>query len=203
MPRLGRVYPASEGFIAAADRGPGQGLRLIPDNGLFYEFVPLAELAASTPTRHSVANIELGLDYAIAVTSCAGLWAYVMGDTVKFVEHKAPRLLVTGRTSYTLSSFGEHLMGGEIEDAVSAAASAIGAQIADFAVSRFPGRQNSRGESLPGRVQHALPNAPRRSAFSRSSMMCCRGAMTTTRIVRAVRPDPRRARAARGPSRPG
>jgi hypothetical protein len=112
------VYPASEGFIAAADRGPGQGLRLIPDNGLFYEFVPLAELAASTPTRHSVANIELGLDYAIVVTSCAGLWAYVMGDTVKFVEHRPPRLLVTGRTSYTLSSFGEHLTGDEIEDAV-------------------------------------------------------------------------------------
>jgi hypothetical protein len=140
------VYPASEGFIAAQDRGPGEGLRLIPDNGLFYEFVPLAELAAATPTRHWVANIELGLDYAVVVTSCAGLWAYVMGDTVKFVEHKPSRLLVTGRTSYTLSSFGEHLTGGEIDDAVGAAASAIGAQIVDFAVGAvFPDRESSRG----------------------------------------------------------
>jgi GH3 auxin-responsive promoter len=143
------VYPASEGFIAAADRGPGEGLRLIVDNGLFYEFVPLDELAAANPTRHSVTNIELDLDYAIVVTSCAGLWAYVMGDTVKFVEREVPRLLVTGRTSYTLSSFGEHLTGGEIEDAVSAAASAVGAQIADFAVGAiFPDDEGSRGGHL-------------------------------------------------------
>ncbi len=143
------VYAASEGFIAAADRGPGEGLRLIVDNGLFYEFVPLGELGAASPTRHAAANIELGIDYAVVVSSCAGLWAYVMGDTVKFVERTPPRLLVTGRTSYYLSSFGEHLTGGEIEDAVAAAASAIGAQIADFAVGAiFPDDKNSRGGHL-------------------------------------------------------
>jgi len=143
------VYPASEGFIAAADRGPAEGLRLISGNGLFYEFVPLGELAAATPTRHCVANIEPGLDYAVVVTSCAGLWAYVMGDTVKFVEHSPPRLLMTGRTSYTLSSFGEHLTGGEIEDAVSAASSVIGAQIADFAVGAvYPDDKTGRGGHL-------------------------------------------------------
>jgi len=143
------VYAASEGFIASADRGPGEGLRLITDNGLFYEFVPLAELATANPTRHWVANIEPGLDYAIVITSCAGLWAYVMGDTVKFAEQKPARLLVTGRTSYTLSSFGEHLTGGEIEDAVSAASSAIDAQIADFAVGAiYPDHKTSRGGHL-------------------------------------------------------
>jgi hypothetical protein len=142
------VYAASEGFIASADRGPGEGLRLIADNGLFYEFVPLAELATANPMRHWVANIEPGLDYAIVVTSCAGLWGYVMGDTVKFVEQKPPRLLVTGRTSYTLSSFGEHLTGGEIEDAVSAASSAISAQIADFAVGAIYPDHNTSGGHL-------------------------------------------------------
>jgi hypothetical protein len=143
------VYAASEGFIASADRAPGEGLRLITDNGLFYEFVPLAELATANPKRHWVANIEPGLDYAIVVTSSAGLWAYIMGDTVKFIEQKPPRLLVTGRTSYTLSSFGEHLTGSEIEDAVSAASSAIGAQIADFAVGAiYPDHKTSRGGHL-------------------------------------------------------
>lgn len=143
------VYAASEGFIASADRAPGEGLRLITDNGLFYEFVPLAEIASANPRRHWVANIEPGLDYAIVVTSSAGLWAYIMGDTVKFIEQKPPRLLVTGRTSYTLSSFGEHLTGSEIEDAVSAASSAIGAQIADFAVgSIYPDHKTSRGGHL-------------------------------------------------------
>jgi hypothetical protein len=116
---------------------------------LFYEFVPLGELGAATPARHTLANIELGIDYAVVVSSCAGLWAYVVGDTVKFVDRAPPRLLVTGRTSYYLSSFGEHLTGDEIEDAVSAAASAIGAQIADFAVGAvFPDDKNSRGGHL-------------------------------------------------------
>ncbi|MBV9755536.1 MAG: GH3 auxin-responsive promoter family protein, partial [Alphaproteobacteria bacterium] len=67
------VYPASEGFIAAADRGPGEGLRLMLDNGLFYEFVPLEQLAAAAPDRHWIANAELGRDYALVLTSNAGL----------------------------------------------------------------------------------------------------------------------------------
>ena len=143
------VYAASEGFIAAADRGPGEGMRLLADNGLFYEFVPVEELSAANPTRHWVGNIELGVDYAIAVTSCAGLFAYVLGDTVKFVDRAPPRLIVTGRTSYYLSPFGEHLTGEEIEDAVSTAASSIGAQIADFSVGAlFPDKERRLGGHL-------------------------------------------------------
>jgi hypothetical protein len=143
------VYAASEGFIAVADRAPGEGMRVILDNGLFYEFVPLAELGNANPTRHWIGNAEAGIDYAIMVTSCAGLWAYVMGDTVRFVDLHPPRLLVTGRTSYYLSAFGEHLTGEEIEDAVSTAAAAIGAQIADFAVgSVFPNESRRLGGHL-------------------------------------------------------
>ena len=143
------VYAASEGFIAAADRGPGEGMRLVADNGLFFEFVPVEELTADNPTRHWAANFELGVDYAIAVSSCAGLFAYVLGDIVRFIDRKPPRLLVTGRTSYTLSSFGEHLTGDEIEDAVSTAAKAIGANIADFSVGAiFPDEEHSRGGHL-------------------------------------------------------
>ena len=143
------VYAASEGFIAAADRGPGEGMRLVCDNQLFFEFIPLDELERENPTRHWVKTIEPGIDYAIAVTSCAGLFAYVLGDTVKFVDRTPPRLLVTGRTSYYLSSFGEHLTGDEIEDAVGSAAAAIGAQISDFSVgSIFPEPGRSRGGHL-------------------------------------------------------
>ena len=129
------VYAASEGFIAAADRGPGEGLRVvIVDNGIFYEFVPVAEIDAAAPTRHWIGDIETGVDYAPALTTCAGLWAYVLGDTVRFVSRDPPRLLVTGRLSYTLSAFGEHLTGEEIEAAVTSAAAAIGAGVRDFAV---------------------------------------------------------------------
>ena len=128
------VYAASEGFIAVADRGDGEGLRLITDNGLFYEFVPLAELDEPNPTRHWLKDVETDVNYAVIVTSNAGLWSYILGDTVRFIERAPPRLLITGRTSYTLSAFGEHLIDEEIETAVAAAADAIGASVTDYSV---------------------------------------------------------------------
>jgi GH3 auxin-responsive promoter len=127
------VYAASEGFIAGADRGGGEGMRVNLDHGIFYEFVPIAEIGAANPTRHWIGDIETGIDYAPALTSCAGLWAYVVGDIVRFIERDPPRLLVTGRLSYTLSAFGEHLTGEEVEAAAAAAAEAISAGIRDFA----------------------------------------------------------------------
>jgi hypothetical protein len=132
--RTREVYPASEGFIAVADRGDGDGLRLIIDNGIFFEFVPLEELGSDDPTRHWVGNLETGVDYAIALSSNAGLYAYLIGDTVRFVERDPPRLLITGRTSYMLSAFGEHLIGSEIERAVHEAAEAQGVSIVEFSV---------------------------------------------------------------------
>jgi GH3 auxin-responsive promoter len=127
------VYAASEGFVAGADRGEGEGMRVNLDHGIFYEFVPLAEIDATQPARHSIADIETGVDYALALTTCAGLWAYIVGDVVRFVERDPPRLLVTGRLSYTMSAFGEHLTGEEIEAAVTTAAEAISAGLRDFA----------------------------------------------------------------------
>ncbi|WP_417519503.1 GH3 family domain-containing protein [Minwuia sp.] len=128
------VYPASEGFIAVADRADGEGLRLIIDNGIFFEFVPLAELGSDNPTRHWAGTIEPGIDYAVVLSSCAGLYAYLLGDTVRFVDTSPPRLLITGRTSYMLSAFGEHLIGSEIERAVNVAAQAQSVQIIEFSV---------------------------------------------------------------------
>ncbi|HUZ75871.1 MAG TPA: GH3 auxin-responsive promoter family protein [Stellaceae bacterium] len=143
---LREVYAASEGFIAVADRGSGEGLRLIADNGIFYEFVPVAELDAAAPTRHWLATIERGVDYAIVLTTCAGLWSYVLGDTVRFVAVRPPRLVVTGRLSYALSAFGEHLIGEEIEAAVAAAAAAVDRDVADFTVTAvFPAGPDERG----------------------------------------------------------
>lgn len=126
------VYPASEGFIALQDRGPGEGLRLLTDNGLFFEFVPVDALHDPSPPRHWLGDVEAGVNYAVVLTSNAGLWSYVLGDTVRFIETKPPRLLITGRTSYGLSAFGEHLTGEEIDRAVALAAAEIGAGVADY-----------------------------------------------------------------------
>ncbi|MGO9985095.1 MAG: GH3 auxin-responsive promoter family protein [Rhodomicrobium sp.] len=146
---LREVYPASEGFIALADRGPGEGLRLLLDNGLFFEFIPDEELGAPNPTRHWIGTAEAGLNYAIAVTSCAGLWSSIIGDTVRFISLDPPRISITGRTSYSLSAFGEHLIGEEIEGAVSMAAAAIGASVTDYSVSPiYPSRPGETGHHL-------------------------------------------------------
>lgn len=143
------VYAASEGFIGVADRGDGEGLRLITDNGLFFEFVPLEELEAEAPTRHWLKDVELGVNYALVVSSCAGLWSYVVGDTLRFIERNPPRILITGRTSYTLSAFGEHLIDEEIEAAVAAAAEAIGAAVVDYSVGALvPERSGELGQHL-------------------------------------------------------
>lgn len=146
---LREVYPASEGFFAVADHAQGEGLRLLTDTGIFYEFVPVDELEAPEPTRHTAADLEPGTNYAIVVSTCAGLFAYLVGDTVRFLERSPPRLVVTGRTSYTLSAFGEHLTGEEVEGAVTEAADAAGLRLADFAVGPvFPVSRGERGRHL-------------------------------------------------------
>jgi hypothetical protein len=96
-----------------------------------------------------VADSEVGVNYAVVMTTCAGLYSYVVGDTVRFVSRDPPRLVVSGRLSYTLSAFGEHLTGEEIEAAVAGAAAANGAELRDFAVgARYPERPGERGGHL-------------------------------------------------------
>jgi hypothetical protein len=151
------TYPCSEGFVAAEDpRWPGL-LRVLPDHGLFFEFVPLAELDAARPTRHTLAEVEPGVPYAVVLTTCAGLWAYVVGDTVAFERRDPPLLRFTGRTKYFLSAFGEHLISEEVERAVAAAAAACGAAVVDFHVGPVfpttpdrPGRHRFFVEFAPG-----------------------------------------------------
>jgi hypothetical protein len=143
---LREVYPASEGFIAVADRGYGDGLRMNLDHGIFYEFVPLEELESAQPTRHWIGNVQPDVNYAVIMTTCAGLWSYVIGDTVRFVDTQTPRILVSGRTSYYLSAFGEHLIAEEIEDGVSTAAQEIRTELSDFTVGPvFPERAGELG----------------------------------------------------------
>lgn len=134
------VYPASEGFIAIADRDPGDGLRLILDNGLFYEFVPLEQLDEPAPARHWIANAEVGRNYALVVTSNAGLWSYVLGDTVALIGLDPPRLRITGRITYDLSAFGEHLTGAELDAAIAAAAASVGTRVTDYAAAALAPR---------------------------------------------------------------
>ena len=145
------TYPSSEGFVATED--PRHGLlRLVPDHNLFFEFVPRDELDAPRPTRHTVAEVEPGVQYAVVLTTCAGLWSYVIGDTVCFERRDPPLLRFTGRTRYYLSAFGEHLISEEVERAVAAAATATNTAVVDFHVGPvFP-----ESPAAPGRHRYLV-----------------------------------------------
>ena len=131
--RLQESYPCSEGFIAFGDPRTGL-LRLLFDHGLFYEFVPVDELGSANPTRHWLGNAVQGVNYAIVVSTCAGMWSHIIGDTVRFESLDPPLLTFTGRTRYTLSAFGEHLISEEIEAAITTASAASNAAIRDWHV---------------------------------------------------------------------
>ena len=143
------VYAASEGFFGVADGADGEGLRLQLDNEVFYEFVPIDDLEADNPDCRWIGDVETGVNYAVVVSTAAGLWRYAVGDTVTVVSRNPPRVLVTGRTAYTLSAFGEHVIGAELEQAVAEAAKAVGTMVNDFAVgSLFSERSGARGGHL-------------------------------------------------------
>lgn len=166
---LREVYPASEGFIALQDERPEDGLRLLTDTGLFFEFVPVEELDSPNPTRHWIGNAEASVNYAIVLSTCSGCWGYVIGDTVRFVSLNPPRLLITGRTSYSLSAFGEHLIGEEIEDAVAAAAAAGGLTVTDFSVGAlYPKAAGELGGHLYIVEFEALPSSAAGAAFAKA-----------------------------------
>jgi hypothetical protein len=131
--RLQETYPCSEGFIAFGDPATDL-LRLVYDHGLFYEFVPVDELDGPSPTRHWLGNARVGVNYAIVLSTCAGMWSHIVGDTVRFESLDPPLLTFTGRTKYTLSAFGEHLISEEVEGAMAAAAAATGATVSEWHV---------------------------------------------------------------------
>ena len=142
---LREAYAASEGFIAVADRSPGEGLKLLLDNGLFYEFIEADQLDQPNPKRLWIDDVELDTDYALIITSCAGLWSYAIGDLVRFVDLETPRILVAGRVSHTLSTFGEHITGEQLEIAVATAARTVGVHVNDFAVASVLGTTSAVG----------------------------------------------------------
>jgi hypothetical protein len=131
--RLQETYPCSEGFIAFGDPATDQ-LRLVWDHGIFYEFVPANELESDQPSRHWLGTAQTGVNYAIVVSTCAGMWSHIIGDTVRFESLQPPLISFTGRTKYTLSAFGEHLISEEVEAAMARASTATGAAIRDWHV---------------------------------------------------------------------
>ncbi len=126
------TYPASEGFIAFQDLPSSDGLLLNCNAGIFFEFIPVAEIDAPNPTRLCLAEVKLDENYAIILSTNAGLWAYNIGDTVKFVSLNPFRIKVTGRIKHFTSAFGEHVIGEEVDYAMQKAISESDAVVTEF-----------------------------------------------------------------------
>ncbi len=131
MPSL-ETFPASEGFIGFQDEWPSQGLLLIPDAGIFYEFIPADQFYDDDPPRVALWDVEKDVNYVMIMSTNAGLWGYNIGDTIRFVSTDPYRFVSTGRLTHFTSAFGEHVIAQEAEDAITGAAAATGAVVTEF-----------------------------------------------------------------------
>ncbi len=109
------LFPASEGFFAYQNKQDEEGLLLLLNAGIFYEFIPAEEYFNENPTRLTIGEVEVGKYYALIINNNAGLWGYSLGDTVKFVSTNPYKLIVSGRIKHFISAFGEHVIGEEVE----------------------------------------------------------------------------------------
>lgn len=127
-----QTFPASEGFFAFQDDYTKEGLLLLTNHGIFYEFIPLEEYGKPGARRLTLKEIELHKDYALILTTNSGLWAYSIGDVVRFISKDPYRVLVSGRTKHFTSAFGEHVIAFEVEEAMKATLEKHPAQITEF-----------------------------------------------------------------------
>ena len=128
------VYPASEGFIAFQDSQSAEGMLLNVNSGIFFEFIRAEEVFDDNARRYSLGEVEAGINYAVILSTNAGLWAYNLGDTVKFVSLNPYRIVVSGRIKHFTSAFGEHVISEEVEGAVRYAVQELNIDISEFHV---------------------------------------------------------------------
>ena len=152
------LYPASEGFFAFQDSQKEQGMLLNTNSGIFFEFVPVAEINNENPARLGLKDVKVGENYALIISSNAGLWAYNIGDTIKFLSTEPYRIVVTGRIKHFISAFGEHVIGEEVEAALLHASAAENIQIKEFTVAPFISQTNGKSYHEWFIEFEALPN---------------------------------------------
>ncbi|WP_026063359.1 GH3 auxin-responsive promoter family protein [Pedobacter arcticus] len=126
------TYNASEGFFGIQDQSDSSDLLLMLDYGIFYEFIPMEEVDKEFPDTVSLSEVELGKNYAMVISTNAGLWRYMIGDTVTFTTKNPYRLKITGRTKHFINAFGEEVIIDNAEKALNKACADTDAQIKDY-----------------------------------------------------------------------
>jgi hypothetical protein len=128
------LYPASEGFFAFQDKQNEKGMLLQLNSGMFYEFIKADEFFNENPTRITIKDVELGVNYVLIISTNAGLWGYNIGDTIQFTSLKPYRVIVSGRIKHFISAFGEHVIGKEVEYALNEVIQDTNIRINEFTV---------------------------------------------------------------------
>ncbi|WP_433814497.1 GH3 family domain-containing protein [Flavobacterium johnsoniae] len=128
------LFPASEGFFAYQDSQKEKGMLLLLNSGIFYEFIKADEFFTEKPKRYTIGEVEIGVNYALIVSTNAGLWGYNIGDTIQFTSLKPYRVIVSGRIKHYISAFGEHVIANEVENAMKEATAGTNIVINEFTV---------------------------------------------------------------------
>ena len=128
------LFPASEGFFAYQNSQKEKGMLLLLDAGIFYEFIKADEFFDENPKRLTIADVELDVDYAMVISTNAGLWGYNLGDTVRFISKDPYKVEVSGRIKHFISAFGEHVIAKEVEEALRLAVEQTDALVNEFTV---------------------------------------------------------------------
>lgn len=128
------IYNASEGFFAIQDRNNADDLLLMLDYGIFYEFIPMDTYGTSEQVTLPLWNVKVNRNYAVIITTNAGLWRYKIGDTVRFTSTNPYRIKITGRTKHHINVFGEELIIENAEEALKSICKKTGSEIKDYTV---------------------------------------------------------------------
>ena len=132
------LFPASEGFFAYQNSQLEKGMLLLLNSGIFYEFVKADEFYNASnglpAKRYTIGEVELGVNYALLISTNAGLWSYNIGDTIQFTSLKPYKIIVSGRIKHFISAFGEHVIAKEVESALNEAISGTSIRINEFTV---------------------------------------------------------------------
>ncbi|MBU2465449.1 MAG: GH3 auxin-responsive promoter family protein, partial [Bacteroidetes bacterium] len=131
------TYNASEGFFGIQDQANSHELLLMLDYGIFYEFVPVDELEQEHPKTLLLHEVEKGVNYALLITTNAGLWRYLIGDTISFTSLNPFRIKITGRTKSFINAFGEELIIDNAEKALAIASQKCNINIIDYTAAPF------------------------------------------------------------------
>ncbi|MEM8927064.1 MAG: GH3 auxin-responsive promoter family protein [Bacteroidota bacterium] len=126
------TYNASEGFFGIQDQNNSEDLLLMLDYGIFYEFIPMDSYGADEPKAIPIWEVRTGVNYALVITTNAGLWRYKIGDTVRFTSTNPFRIRITGRTKHHINAFGEELIIENAEEALEQVCKKTGSQIKDY-----------------------------------------------------------------------